>query len=255
MAVLSLFIALTVVASACGGTGVPVQSLTPVSPVAADLKPSVTLENKGADSGNTGSGAPAPFAVKGDRFTDPEIGPGGGEVGSEVMFTEPSVNTVIDRLGYALVPQTLPRGFALNIAEVLVFPADITAWQVYVPLGDGTASSGALELHITYPMRFTPDGDSFFEAAGFQVPDDVMEPITLGSMEAYLIGGGWDPDSMRILQPYLAVWDYERSLTVMFLHPDTPAGPVWVAVRAELTTLWITVPELIDVAESLIPVE
>ena len=213
------------------------------------------VKDSESDSGDTTGGAPTPFAVEGDLFSDSTIGAGEGEGGSRVVVSKPSVNAVIDRLGYALVPQTLPPGFALNVAEVLVFPSDITARQVYVPLGDGSAASGALELHIAYPMRFTPDGDSFFEEAGFQVPDDVMEPISLGSLEAYLIRGGWDPDSMRILQPYLAVWDYDRSMTVMFLHPDTPAGPVWVAVRAELHSQWITVPELIDVAESLIAVE
>jgi hypothetical protein len=199
--------------------------------------------------------APTPFAVQGDRFSDSDAGAEASTAAGAVTVAEPSVGSVVDRLGYALVPQSLPTGFVLNIAEVLVFPSDITARQVYVPLGDGTASSGALELHITYPMRFTPDGDSFFEEAGFQVPDDVMEAISLGAMEAYLIRGGWDPDSMRIMQPYLAVWDYERSMTVMFLLPDTPSGPVWVAVRAELSTRWITVPELIGVAESLIAVE
>ena len=82
-----------------------------------------------------------------------------------------------------------------------------------------------------------------------------MEPISLGSAEAYLITGGWDPDTMRILQPYLARWDYERSLTVMFLSPDTPDGPVWVAVRAGLSTKWITLEEPVVVAESMLRVK
>ena len=243
-----LFVAIAFVAVACGTTPesiiTPIPFRTPVGPELGD-----------ADTTETDVVAPTPFAVEGDRFSDSDASLDADSGARAVVVSEPSVGSVIDRLGYALVPQALPPGFALNVAEVLVFPSDITARQVCVPLGDGTAASGALELHITYPMRFTPDGDSFFETAGFQVPDDVMESISLGSMEAYLIKGGWDPDSMRILQPYLAVWDYERSMTVMFLHPDTPTGPVWVAVRAELSTRWITVQELIGVAESLIAVE
>lgn len=192
---------------------------------------------------------PTVFAVVDDVFAEPE------PAEMDIRPIAPTVAPVIERLGYALVPNALPRGFELNLAEVLVFPADITARQVYLPDRDGNETSGALELHVTYPMRFTPDGDSFFEQAGFLVPDDVMKPISFGSAEAYLITGGWDPDTMRILQPYLARWDYERPLTVMFLYPDTPDGPVWVAVRAELSTKWITPEELVVVAESMLRVE
>ena len=168
---------------------------------------------------------------------------------------EPSPLAIANELGFALVPAVLPKDFTLEIAEVLRFPAAITARQLYVSGGTGSISPGAgggLELHVTYPMRFTPNGDSFFEEAGFQVPDDVMDPIAVGSVEAYVIRGGWDPKSMRIMQPYLARWDYERSLTIMFVFEDTPAGPVWVSVRAENKPAgWITVAELVRIAESI----
>ncbi len=193
---------------------------------------------------------PTVFAVVDDVFAESES----AEIDEiDIGPVAPTVAPIIERLGYALVPESLPRGFELNLAEVLVFPADVTARQVYLPASDGPG--GALELHVTYPMRFTPDGDSFFEQAGFQVPNDVMEPVSFGSGEAYLITGGWDPETMRILQPYLARWDYERSLTVMFLYTDTPNEPIWVAVRAKLSTKWITPEELVVIAESMLRVE
>jgi hypothetical protein len=223
------------VAFACGTVPSPM-----ASPIATGAVPAATT---------VPMAAPTAFAVVDDVFAEPE------SAEMDIRPVAPTVAPVIESLGYALVPKALPNGFALNVAEILVFPADITARQVYLPEGDGSKTSGALELDVTYPMRFTPGGDSFFEQAGFQVPDDVMEPIPFGSTEAYLITGGWDPDTMRILQPYLARWDYERSLTVMFLYPDTPDGPVWVAVRAELSTKWITPEELVGVAESMLRVD
>jgi hypothetical protein len=52
--------------------------------------------------------------------------------------------------------------------------------------------------------------------------------------------------------PTEARWDYERSLTVMIAYPMGTTEPVWVAVRAELLPgLWITVSELIAIAESI----
>lgn len=227
-----LVVAITV---ACGGGGTAAPAIDEVPAATGVPEPDAEMV------------APTPFAATDDPFADVDSG-----MDAEVRLADPTVAAVVEALGFALAPLTLPTGFELDRAEVLQFPTAITARHVY-RAADGGGDGN--ELHLTYPMRFTPNGDSFFEGAGFEVPDDVMDTISVASSEAYLIKGGWDPDSMRILQPYLARWDYDRSLTVMFVYDETPAGPVWVAVRADRPAAWTTAAELVRIAESVRQVE
>ncbi len=101
-------------------------------------------------------------------------------------------------------------------------------------------------------MIFPPTGGSLFEHAGFGIPEDALIELPLNGGTGFLIRGGWDPQTLRLELPTEARWDYERSLTVMIAFQMGSVEPVWVAVRAEhLPDLWISVAELISIAESI----
>lgn len=154
---------------------------------------------------------------------------------------------VVNELGYALAPGRLPDGFELGTVDMLMFPSNPTGRQIYTESAENN-----FELHISYPMRFPPNGGSLFEHAGFGLPQDAVSEVSMADRTGYVIKGGWDPESLRLEFPSEAIWDYERSLTVMIAYQMDSMEPVWVAIRAENRPgSWITVAELVSIAESI----
>jgi hypothetical protein len=127
---------------------------------------------------------------------------------------------------------------------VTVTPTNlVTPTAPVAPTGGFIHSEGALDLVLGDAAR--AGMETISDGLGYVlVPDELPAAFTLTMARLVDVPGA----------PLATVF-YESRGRRLSLSPDIPDGPVWVAVRAELSTKWITPEELVVVAESMLRIK
>ena len=152
-----------------------------------------------------------------------------------------AIEEVIEDLGYALQPTSLPDGFSLAGAH----SDSDEVRQIY--------QNAEKNIIVAYPIEFSPDIRT--DTLGWERPEDAVNSVQIGDQTAYLMIGGWSDASIiagPALRPDKAEWDYDKSVALFFRCRADGGRNVGMAIQALPGPIdWIDASEIVMIAQSL----
>ncbi len=149
-------------------------------------------------------------------------------------------------LGYVFEPTFVPAGFEFSSSSL---DQRQRANLVY--------RGGQQIMLIAYPVAFEPKGSPTMIQLGMIQPEDAIIEVSINTVSGHVIRGGWSEQTILAgpgLDSSLAVWDYERSLTLFFNCDSTESSEeVGIAIQSipDAAGNLISQPDLVQVATSM----
>ncbi len=168
----------------------------------------------------------------------------------------PNLDEVQKSIGYFLAPTYLPEGFEFHLSEVI---------GPYEPIANVVYRSLNHHIFVMYPQELPPPWGTvslLWERLGldWQRPEDAASIVKVNGKPAYLIRGMWSADTLKQLEKpdleklrnFTPEWDYDFSLSLYFGYELSDGNTVIVLLRAMFYPAeWITIEEMVKIAESL----
>jgi len=182
-----------------------------------------------------------------------------------VSVQPPSLDDVTEELGYSLAPTIMPTGFEFDRYEVGDSDSEIITTIAYKRIQNGEYQ----HIIFMYPVNLPSYTNSVYTLENlvlkWQAPDDASVRVEVNGKESYIVYGGWSDKSLRelivnkeipnpdFLATYVPEWNYDAHYNIFFDH-ELPLGEiVSMMIRALSNPFgWITIEELIAIAESIV---
>ena len=148
-------------------------------------------------------------------------------------------------LGYAFEPTFIPAGFEFSSSSI---DRRQRANLVY--------RGGQQIMLIAYPITFEPQGSPTMIQLGMIQPEDAITEISISTVPGHVMRGGWSERTILAgpgIDPSLAKWDYDRSMTLFFNCDYTESEEVGIAIQSipDGEGNLISQPDLVQVATSM----
>ena len=149
-------------------------------------------------------------------------------------------------LSYAFEPTFIPAGFEYSSSTL---DRRRRANLVY--------RGGQQIMLIAYPVTFEPQGSPTMVKLGLIQPEDAITEVSINTIPGHVMSGGWSEQTILAgpgIDPSLAKWDYERSMTLFFDCDSAESEEVGIAIQSipDGAGNLISQSDLVQVATSML---